>query len=107
MMAEIDVVTRSLKTRGHDLSSCRAALDFLIESVQEAKHNRDAAFLFHLGTQYIGMDYSIEPGPIFASAVTKIQREEVPGLTNEDKISVIELEIHNNKNWMDSESLDD
>ncbi len=35
MLSEIDVVTKSLQSRGHTLAACREDLDVLIECVAE------------------------------------------------------------------------
>ncbi len=35
MLSEIDVVTKSLQSRGHTLAACREVLDALIECVAE------------------------------------------------------------------------
>lgn len=43
MIAEIDLITRSLQSKGHTMSSYRADLDLLVEFMQEDKKNRDAA----------------------------------------------------------------
>lgn len=92
MLGEIDVVTRSLQTRGYTFAACRRDLDVLIESVRDdARTPGTALHLCRLGTKYIGIDAEIVPDKTFLSAVVKIQNGECNNLTPDEKATVSDL----------------
>ncbi|KAI0560856.1 Ribonuclease H-like protein [Gracilaria domingensis] len=89
MLAEIDIVTKSLQTRGHTLAQCRDDLDILLETVMEQRNIRSSPlYQCKLENKYIAPDAAIVLDPIFESSVVKIQRGLQTELTEDKKESV-------------------
>ncbi len=74
MLAEIDVVARSLQKRGKTSASCRADIDTLISAIKEEKTKRSFnLFNCPLGTKYIGPNSIVAHPLVFEQAIRKIQ----------------------------------
>lgn len=86
-IAEIEVITKSLRTRGHTLAQCRSDLDTLIDAVVSERRNTSSAFYgCKLGSKCIVKDADIIQDPEFENVVVKIQCGREETLTADGKM---------------------
>ncbi len=92
MLAEIDVVSESLQTRGITWAKCRDYLDVLSETVRQEKTKAGSALYgCKLGTHYISPTSEIVPNLLFESGLVKIQKGLVDQLTAGERNAVHSL----------------
>lgn len=89
MLSEIDLITKSLQTRGHTLAQCRDDLDVLSDAVYEQR-NQVGSPLYQckLSNKYLAPSSAIVLHPAFESGVVKIQKGLQPHLTLEEQEEV-------------------
>ncbi len=91
MLAEIDVIAKSLQERGKTLASCRADLDTLTSAIKEKRTKRSCnLFNCRLGRKYIGPNATVTHLPVFKQAILKIQ-EECESQMDETERSSVEI----------------
>ncbi len=85
MLAEIDVVTKILKTRGRMLAKCQLDLDALIDAVNgERSKSSFHFFKCSLKDKYIRVQSGSDKSAAFTRGVIKIQNNQVACLTEHE-----------------------
>ena len=69
MLKEMDVIMKSLQSRGHTSEKCRGDLDLLMETVQQKKATLIPFFQCKLESTYISSEYYLFKYPAFEQEV--------------------------------------